>query len=93
MRFLILIVSIIAMVAIFFVLVFLGRIIEPLINLIPQAGQDILLVICFVAFVIGMNINWYYSAYVKGTGKRWHFWLAFITTIAFAILMLSLFFK
>lgn len=93
MNFLLVLLSIVAMVVLFFVLSFVGSIIEPLLDLLPQIGKDILLVIGFLAFMIIGNIQWYRSAYVTGKGKRWHFWLFFITTIAFVILMLSLFFK
>lgn len=59
--------------------------------MLSQTGKDILLVIVFIAFIIGMNINWYYTAYVKRTSKRRYFWALFITTIAFALLILWLF--
>lgn len=91
MKFLWWLLGILAMFVVFFLFVLIGRIVEPLLNLLPQAGIDVLLVIGFVAFFIGMNINWYYSAYVKGTRKPWHFWVLFITTIAFALLVLWLF--
>ena len=90
MRFLLLLVGILASVAIFFVFVFLGRIIEPLFMLLPEIVGDVLIAICGIAFLIAMNVWEYRSAYVKGTGKPWHFWLTFGTTIAFAMLMLSL---
>lgn len=91
MRFLLALLSILIMVVIFFVFVFLGRIIEPLLALLPQTVGDILLIIVFIVFFIGMNINWYYTAYVKRTSKRRYFWALFITTIAFALLILWVF--
>ena len=93
MYFLLVLLGFLTMVVVFFVLVFLGRIIEPLLNMLPQTGTDILLIIGFVAFIIAANVFEYRAAYVTGKGKPWHFWATFGTTIAFAILVLSLFLK
>ena len=86
MRFLLHLLSLVLIVAIIFACYLVGLVIE----LLPEIVQDVLLVVGFVAGVIAANIHEYRSAYVKGKGKPWHFWLFFLTTIAFALLMLSL---
>lgn len=89
MRFLLSLLSLVMVAVVILVFYLIGLVIEPL----PQTAKDILLVIGGIAFFIVANIREYRSAYVKGTGKPWHFWLYFITTIAFALVIIGLFAK
>ena len=89
MRFLLYLLGLVLVAAIILVAYLIGFVIE----LLPETAQNVLLIVGFVAGIIIANIHEYRSAYVKGNGRPWHFWLFFITTIAFAILILSLFLK
>lgn len=87
MKFLLYLLGLVLIVAVIFVFYLVGLVVEML----PETAQNVLLTIGFVAFIIAGNVLWYRSAYVTRKGKPWHFWLLFITTIAFALLMLGLF--
>lgn len=89
MRFLLYLLGLVIFAAIILVAYLIGLGIEML----PETAQNVLLTIGFVIGDIVANIYEYRSAYVKGKGKRWHFWLFFITSIAFTLLVLSLFLK
>lgn len=84
------IISILAMFVGFILLYLIGLVIEPLFALLSQSTQDIVFAIGFIALIISANIRWYRSAYVKGKGKKWHFWLIFATTIMFVIVFISM---
>lgn len=89
MRFLLYLLGLVIVAAIILVAYLIGLVIEML----PETAQNVLLIIGFVIGDIVANIYEYRSAYVKGKGKPWHFWLFFITSIAFTLLVLSLFLK
>lgn len=88
MKFLGLILGILAMFVVFFLFVFIGRIVEPLLNLLTQTGKNILLVVAGIAFLIGINIIAYRESYVTGRRKWWYFWLCLGLTITFVIMIL-----
>ena len=89
MRFLLYLLGLVIFAAIILVAYLIGLGIEML----PETAQNVLLTIGFVIGIIAANISEYRYVYIKGKGKPWYFWLTFGTTIAFALLVLSLFLK
>ena len=87
------IISILAMIVCYFLFYLIGLVLEPLFALLPplsQSTQDTLKIIGGIAFFIVTDVYYYRCAYVKGKGKKWHFWLMFSTTIMFVIVFISM---
>lgn len=84
------ILSILGMVICYFVLYLIFLIIEPLFTLLPQSTLETVFAIGFISIIIATNIRWYRSAYVKGKGKKWHFWISVVTLIMFVIVFISM---
>ncbi len=84
MGFIFAILAIIVVVAVFFVLYFIGTAIEPLLLLLTPTAE----IIIAILFLIGMNVLAYFASY-KWNRKRWYFWLCLSLTVLFLLLVLS----
>ena len=91
MSFLLSLLAIIVIAAVLYVLYLIGLVVEPLWLLLPQVAKNVLLVVFAIAFIVGMNIIAYRASYVTKRRDEWFFWLCLSVTVAFLLLLLTMF--